>query len=521
MWGSLAIQYALAYRLRRFSSLRAEPGGSGSASRSGRSLLELDASRSRGAGMKHEAITATGGDDPVISCLPTCRQSTLCTSVRATLSALHPPSIKSWECIASSGRNSGVILEVAFMQKLFLMALRGVGLVSKFLLTLYVAKFLGVADLGLYGLAVGLTSSIPAILGLGLNGPSFRGVVGIDIASALSIATTRLSVTLAVHLFVQPFIIFATLMTTQSVSPVVAICIGLIVFGEHVSADMHGLLISRNRIALANIILFLRGGAWPVVYMSLGLVDSSIKTIEALVIIWLIFIVLSWTPALFILTRGGGWRFCFFDRLWLKNSLRSVIPFYIFDIGAAGSQYVDRFIITFILGVEAAGVFTFFWSMVNAINSLVIFGIIQPYSPKLISSARIGDDSRFSHTARSLVREAFLWSSGMCAAVFAITPVFLNFIERPEFDGNYILYGTICVAMIVRVSADCLHSVLYAKHKDIRMALVALLAMFFSALSNVILIGIFGLLGAGYAMLATSVLLLIMRRFAIRGLIKD
>ena len=407
------------------------------------------------------------------------------------------------------------------MQKLFLMALRGVGLVSKFLLTLYVAKVLGVADLGLYGLVVGLTSSVPAILGLGLNGPSFRGIVGIDIASALPIVTTRLSVTLAVHLLIQPFVIFATLMATQSVSPAVVIFIGLVVFGEHISADMHGLLISRNKISLANIMFFLRGGAWPIVYMPLGLVEPSIKNMGSLLTFWLAFILLSWIPVVFILIRGGGWRLCFFDRLWLKNNLPSVIPFYVFDIGAAGSQYVDRFIITFLLGIEAAGIFTFFWSMVNAVNSLIIFGVMQPYSPKLISTAKIEDHARFAHTTRSLIREALLWSTGMCAAVFAITPVFLHFIKRPEFDGNYILYGTMCIAMIVRVSADCLHSVLYAKHKDILMATVALVAMVFSAFVNFAFIDIFGLFGAGYAMLATSILLLIMRRVAIRGLIKE
>lgn len=407
------------------------------------------------------------------------------------------------------------------MRKFFVMALRGIGLVSKFLLTLYIAKVLGVEDLGLYGLVVGLTSSVPAFLGLGLNGPSFRGIVDINIGSALPIATTRLSITLAIHLLIQPFIIYATLKTTQSVSPTVVLFIGLVVFGEHISTDMHGLLISRNKVVLANTMLFLRAGIWPIVYMTLGLVEPSIRNMEALLIFWFAFIFLSWIPIALMLIRGGGWRLCLFDWLWLRNNITFVAPFYIFDIGAAGSQYADRFIITFLLGIEATGIFTFFWSMVNSINSLIIFGVMQPYTPKLISTDKLEDHARFAQTARSLIREALLWSSGMCVAVFAITPIVIWFIKRPELNGNYNIYGIVCIAMTVRIYADCLHSVLYAKHKDILMASVALSAMAFSFLANFAFIKIFGLLGAGYSMLATSILLLLMRQIASRGLIKE
>ena len=56
----------------------------------------------------------------------------------------------------------------------------------KFLLAIYTARYLGLADLGIYGLLVGATTIVPAIAGLGMTDWIVRKIVDLPSAQAFS-----------------------------------------------------------------------------------------------------------------------------------------------------------------------------------------------------------------------------------------------------------------------------------------------------------------------------------------------
>lgn len=62
-------------------------------------------------------------------------------------------------------------------QAIFLMGIRGVSLVSKFALTLYIARYMGLESLGLYGLITASTFLVPAFTGLGIMYVNSRNAV--------------------------------------------------------------------------------------------------------------------------------------------------------------------------------------------------------------------------------------------------------------------------------------------------------------------------------------------------------
>ena len=55
------------------------------------------------------------------------------------------------------------------LNHLTLLTMRGVSTVAKFLLAIYTARYLGLSDLGIYGLLTGATNIVPAITGLGMT----------------------------------------------------------------------------------------------------------------------------------------------------------------------------------------------------------------------------------------------------------------------------------------------------------------------------------------------------------------
>ena len=82
--------------------------------------------------------------------------------------------------------------------------MRAGGTPVKFLLAIYTARYLSLSDLGIYGLLVGATTIVPAVFGLGMTDWVMRKIVDLPRAQALPLIASRLSLTLAIHLVVQP-----------------------------------------------------------------------------------------------------------------------------------------------------------------------------------------------------------------------------------------------------------------------------------------------------------------------------
>lgn len=92
------------------------------------------------------------------------------------------------------------------VQSLLLMAIRIANTAAKFLLTIYTARYLGLADLGAYGLLVGATTMIPVVLGLGTTDWVMRHIATMPRDEAIASTVTRLALPVVLHLVIQPIL---------------------------------------------------------------------------------------------------------------------------------------------------------------------------------------------------------------------------------------------------------------------------------------------------------------------------
>src|SRR5262249_42790243 len=148
--------------------------------------------------------------------------------------------------------------------QLTLLAMRATVTTAKFLLAIYTARYLGLADLGTYGLLVGATSIVPAIAGLGMTDWVMRKIVDLPSAQALPLIASRLSLTLSIHLVLQPLVLTADLLLGEPVPVRFALLAGLILLLENLGTEAADMLIARRHVFLANWLTFLRMGFWPI-----------------------------------------------------------------------------------------------------------------------------------------------------------------------------------------------------------------------------------------------------------------
>ena len=406
-----------------------------------------------------------------------------------------------------------------WLRQLLLFALRGSSNAIRFALAIYTARYLGLADLGLYGLLIGAVIIVPAVFGFGLTDWIGRQLVGMPTEQAVGHISSRVAVSALTHLVIWP-IAWLVNGALGVIPSHLFLLVATILILEHLSSDADDLLIVRSRILFANVLTFIRSGLWPPVIMAWGLLDPAARTFEHLLSGWLASLVLGWLVIAIYVTARRLWPLLKFDWRWLLDCFRPSLPFYLRDISTVGTLYLDRFLISIFLGLELTGVYTFYWAVGNVVHSLVLYGMLHNHLAKMVGAAREKDAGVFAALERRLQKETIVWTVLLALGAAVVTVVILPFIGRPLLQDYLGVFALILFATLMRIAADGYGYVLLALHRDRAIAAISMSGAALSALLNIVLVPAAGLIGAALAFLLTASSLLTARlrvRFAGRA----
>lgn len=399
-----------------------------------------------------------------------------------------------------------------FAEHLISIGLRGASAAGKFALSLYMLAYVGLAELGIYGLMVAAAIAAPAFLGFGLSDWTTRQCIGLPTAQAIPLAATRLGFTIAVHAVAQPIFWLTNALLGEPIPSQYAVLIALILLLEHLGLDAHGPLIARHRVLLANVVIFIRSGAWPIAIIAVGWFHPPARSLVWVLGAWLIGLTIMVLVLAVAALRGGRWRWLRVRWDWLRDALGRAWPFYLSDIGAVTSLYADRFIISFFAGLELTGVYVFFWSAANVVHSLAVYGTFHPRVPMLVAAANAADTGAFRKRLFRLQCATFAWAFLLSGMLWIAVHLFLQFSDRPLLSDHLMIFAMIIFAMLLRILADSYHFVLYALRRDRTIAIVSLTGAAGSAALNALLVSTAGLTGAAIASIVTAAGLLTARR---------
>jgi O-antigen/teichoic acid export membrane protein len=404
------------------------------------------------------------------------------------------------------------------VQQFTLVTMRGSITVAKFALTFYITRVLGLADLGIYGLIAGGTTLVPALFGFGVTDWISRVIVNIPSREAIPYMTSRIALSVAVQAVGQPL---ACLLNYALGAPIpwgIMALAGPILFLEHIVSDAQDMLIFRGHVYFASIVLFMRAGLWPPLVMLWAWLVPSARTLDHLLLGWIAGLALVSLVLTSQLLANQRWRLLGLRIRWLFDCIRNSLPFYLKDISNVGSLYLDRFVVSFLLGLELTGVYTFFWSFANVVNSLVIHGTVQPRIPHLLVAARDPDRTVLRRLERRVQIETGTWAILLTLGAITAMPFILPYLGRPLLQENLFVFWIMIAAALVRIGADCYSYVLLALHRDRAIAVISIIGVLGSATLNATLTPLVGILGAGLAYLVTASGLLIARFTVSRSL---
>ncbi|MCO5132679.1 MAG: hypothetical protein M9932_19310 [Xanthobacteraceae bacterium] len=404
------------------------------------------------------------------------------------------------------------------MTSLTIMGLRGLSLVAKFSLTLFIARFIDLETLGVYGLIAGAAVIFPIVAGLGLIRVLSRNAVSQQLAEVTRMLRLYWGVLAAMYVLIGIVGVGIGIYLHQL--ELVSIVL-LIVFLEHVNGDLFILLNHLSRPLLANLLMFFRTGAWICAYMVLALVFPAFRELDVLLLFWaggglmaiasFAMLARDW-PWLHPTSRGER-------RAWFVQHFNASRTLYTNDIANAVAQYTDRYLVSLFMGLEFTGVYVLFWSIGNALSNLVDTGVIQISGPRLISAHAARDGSYWS-VFRLLLTET-LAISVVLAIVTGIAVEFaVPYLNQPLIGGWMAVLWLILLGFVLRMIYEIQGTVFYSRSKDALTLLSGLFVIALSMIVNVMLIPPFALNGAASAIIVSYIAGIIVRHVMITRYIR-
>lgn len=402
--------------------------------------------------------------------------------------------------------------------RLFNMGLRLGSLGLKLLLTLYMGKYLGLSELGTYGLVSAYVAILIPIAGMRLDYVVSRDIVDCDPAHLAAKLRDQFV------FYGMNYVVMAVAALTLLVLPIeginakfVLITLALSIL-ESFAAVTNGNIVSLRRPILANALFFTRSSSWVIPAIGLGLYDETFRNADTIFGLWFAGVIVS------LLATAYFWRELKWsealalpvDWAWLKKSVRVTFLIWIGTVCAAGALNIDRFVVELYLDRDHVGIISFYGSFITAIFALLGSGIFAFTYPHLIALHKKGETEKFAHEARKATIHASFSAAGLSFVIGAVIPLVGRFFDRPEFADNAAVLWMLLVGVCIRGTSEIFYYVMYARGQDKEIWISSLFSLIAASGFNLALVPIWGFEGVGYSAIASSIVLTIFRFLCVR-----
>jgi O-antigen/teichoic acid export membrane protein len=201
------------------------------------------------------------------------------------------------------------------------------------------------------------------------------------------------------------------------------------------------------------------------------------------------------------------------ERQWIKQRLRKSWFIYFSDLGLVGLVYADRYIVSFMLGLTLTGIYTFYWSLTNALQTLMTTAVIQLALPILFKAYMTGSADNWRQAMRQQFIKTTILSLVLSAGVFIGSEILIKVLKMTQLTEYRPVFIMLLLAAVIRSSSDLLNVGLTSMKRDNHYATINLLGVCLSVVMAFAMIRLFGFFGTGISAIATATIVAAARAF--------
>lgn len=394
------------------------------------------------------------------------------------------------------------------------MGLRAASLVGKLALSLYMAKFFPLEELGRYGLAFGAVMLAVVAFGFRLDYVLSREILGLSPDQSRRLGTTISWIFALSFLLLGPIAIWGLVAFGDKSSNVWFL---LLVYAlccvEAYANFLYTTTIALKRPGLANGLFFVRSGLWTVPAIGVSYLTLSLRTVGFVLACWLAGVSLSVVLNLWATRERLIGRYAWGDLAWSDANayVRRAFLVWVGSVGVTLGAYIDRFVLATYMTLADVGIATFYLSFTTSVLTLVQSATTSVTFPVLIEHYDDGNHKAYDRE----MRRTTVISAGLAAAILLPLAIAMPWVARamgkPALVASYMAFLLLLLATWIRINAETLYYALFVhrQHREIWLGNLLFLA---AALGlNMLLIPQFGLTGLGSAAVIAALGLLAWR----------
>lgn len=391
--------------------------------------------------------------------------------------------------------------------------LRGITLGAKFLLLIFLAKYVSTAELGQWGI---ITTSIALalyVVGLDFYTFSSRAMLEKNPQERPPMLRDQFLFYLLNYVLLYPLL--SILFLLHIIDEKFIFIFYIILTLEHLGQEAYRTLIVFSKPVEAHILLFLRNGAWAYLLIILWLLGfESGKNMETVFYFWMGGGILTLALAAYYFikfqflksyTTPVNWT-------WLKQGLRVSALLFSGTIGYKIIDFADRYFLQFYRTEEEVGVYIFYANLCNLVETIVYSSVLVIFTPKLIEQFH-KNAPEYKNTFQKFSNHIYLYTFfSVLLLCVAIYPVLL-YLQKDEFIKNLPTFFLLIAGKSILNISMIYHYMLYIRRNDKRIVLATTGAALLNIVLNFLLIPALGMLGAALATLLSLCCMLIAKKF--------
>jgi O-antigen/teichoic acid export membrane protein len=344
-------------------------------------------------------------------------------------------------------------------------ALRGITLLSKFILIFFLAKYLEPDQVGLYGLLTATIGYAFYFLGFEFYTYSNRELIKKNPSDWALILKSQAIFTVFMYIVFLPLLSLIFIFKLLPIAVVFYFFILLVL--EHFAQEFNRIFVALSRPLLASIVLFIRSASWIYIVVIMMFFKDSLRNLDFLLQNWLIGALAACLLSIFVIYKMklSGWSTSI-NRNWIKQGVIKSAPFFLAAAALRGLFTIDRYWMESLTDLKTVGAYVLFMSVSNAMISFLDSGVFVFSYPKLIQAYEAKKPNDFKKQFRKLMLQVFSFLVlFITATLFLIQPVLILLGKQHYTDHQwifpYLLLATafFCIGMIPQYG-------LYAQNKD-------------------------------------------------------
>lgn len=375
------------------------------------------------------------------------------------------------------------------LERLFNLALRGLSMGSKFVLVIFLAKYLSVEDIGLYGLIVATVSFSIILLGGEFYTYSQRELLSESSNRWCWILQHQSLATILLYFLILPL---QLLVFYNGWLPLELISLYfLLLVSEHIAQEINRILITFQQQLIASFILFFRLGAWCWVVIALFILDDTSHNIETVLFCWLVGSVVSViVGAVFIIKQLSELKFAKVDISWIKKGYKVAFKFFCATLCFRAIMTADRYFMDYVGGKDLLAVYVVYVSIAMAINSVLVPAVFSFVYPKLVSNYKKNRLIEYKKNIRELFWSVIMLGGGVAFVIGLLSPYVFEWTDKKILLEHIAILWLLLIMSFLYSLSMIPHYILYAKNLDgkILISHIVGLVIFFLGSATAVLI---------------------------------